>query len=60
MSTRPDSARMLQELWDREQIRELKYKNLRHLDLKQWDEMAKTFAPDATASGSSRIRVTST
>jgi hypothetical protein len=51
---------MLQELWDREQIRELKYKNLRHLDLKQWDEMAKTFAPDATASGSSRIRVTST
>lgn len=50
MATRPDPARMLEELWDREQIRELKYRNLRHLDLKQWDQMAETFAPDATTS----------
>lgn len=48
MSSGSDSERMLRELYDREQIRQIKYRNMRHLDLKQWDEMADTFAEDAT------------
>jgi hypothetical protein len=48
MSGYPDQETMIRENWDRERIRQLKYKNLRHLDLKQWDEMAKTFSADAT------------
>lgn len=42
------SEQMLRELYDIEQIKRLKARNLRHLDLKQWDEMAKTFAPGCT------------
>lgn len=48
MSDYPDTETMVRENWDREQIRQVKYKNLRHLDLKQWDEMAETFTKDAT------------
>ena len=48
MSAYPDTETMIRENWDREQIRQVKYKNLRHLDLKQWDEMAETFTVDAT------------
>ncbi|NRA07874.1 MAG: nuclear transport factor 2 family protein [Myxococcales bacterium] len=48
MSSGSDSERMLRELYDREQIRQIKYRNMRHLDLKQWDEMAETFTKDAT------------
>ena len=32
-----------------EEIRQLKYRYLRSLDLKLWDEFEDTFAPDATA-----------
>ena len=35
---------------DVEQIRQLKYRYLRHLDLKQWDDLATCFTEDATAS----------
>jgi hypothetical protein len=38
----------IQSLEDIEAIKRLKYKYLRCLDTKQWDEMATTFAPDAT------------
>lgn len=50
MSDYPPLESMVRELWDREQIRDLKYRNLRLLDLKDWDAMAETFAPDATTS----------
>ena len=50
MADHPETDRMIRELWDREQIRQIKYKNMRHLDLKQWDEMAETFSVDATTS----------
>jgi bile-acid 7alpha-dehydratase len=40
----------LQALEDIEAIKRLKYKYLRCLDTKQWDEMGTTFAPDATTS----------
>ena len=39
---------MVRELYAVEQIKQLKARNLRHLDLKQWDEMAETFAPNCT------------
>jgi hypothetical protein len=39
---------MVRELYAIEQIKQLKARNLRHLDLKQWDEMAETFAPNCT------------
>ena len=48
MPDRPDLETMVRENWDREQIRQIKYKNMRHLDLKEWDEMAETFTEDAT------------
>ncbi|HYZ57222.1 MAG TPA: nuclear transport factor 2 family protein [Streptosporangiaceae bacterium] len=32
-----------------EEIRQLKYRYLRCVDLKRWDEIADTFAADATA-----------
>ncbi|MCH2169233.1 nuclear transport factor 2 family protein [Myxococcota bacterium] len=48
MSDRPDNETMIRENWDREEIRRVKYKNMRHLDLKEWDEMAETFTEDAT------------
>lgn len=38
----------IQSLEDIEAIKRLKYKYLRCLDTKQWDEMGTTFAPDAT------------
>jgi bile-acid 7alpha-dehydratase len=38
----------IQSLEDIEAIKRLKYKYLRCLDTKQWDEMATTFAPNAT------------
>lgn len=40
----------IQALEDLEAIKRLKYKYLRCLDTKQWDEMAETFAADATTS----------
>ena len=48
MSGGSDSERMLRERHDREQIRQITYRNMRHLDLKRWDEMAETFTVDAT------------
>ena len=47
MPPTPDTETMIRETFDREQIRQIKYKNMRHLDLKQWDEMAETFTEDA-------------
>jgi hypothetical protein len=44
----PDA--MVRELYAREQIRQVKWKNLRCLDTKRWDEMAATFHPDCTTS----------
>lgn len=41
---------MVRELHDIEQIKKLKARNLRCLDLKRWDEMAETFAEDCTTS----------
>ena len=35
---------------DHEQIRQLKYAYLRHLDLKQWDAFEALFLPEATGS----------
>ena len=40
----------LAELYDLELLRQLKYRYLRHLDLKEWDSMRALFTPDATAS----------
>jgi SnoaL-like domain len=34
---------------DRDDIENLKYRYLRHLDLKQWDDFEGTLAPDVTA-----------
>jgi hypothetical protein len=39
----------LAELYDLEQLRQLKYRYLRHLDLKEWDQLERLFTPDATA-----------
>ncbi len=50
MSDTPDLETMVRELYEIEQIKKLKYKNLRLLDLKRWDEMGETFAEDATTS----------
>jgi len=41
-----------------EELRRLKYRYLRTLDLKQWDEFAQTLAPDATAHYGDRLRFT--
>ncbi len=46
MSPAPSSASDLVEI---EQIKRLKYKYLRCLDQKLWDEIAECFTPDATA-----------
>ena len=43
-----DLERRLQALEEIEAIKRLKYRYWRHLDLKQWDELATCFAPDAT------------
>ena len=40
--------KMVRELYEIEQIKRLKWRNMRCLDLKRWDEMAETFAPHCT------------
>jgi hypothetical protein len=52
----PDLAeleRRIHALEDIEAIKQLKYRYWRHLDLKQWDELARCFAADATVCYSS-------
>jgi hypothetical protein len=39
-----------EDLVEIEAIKRLKYRYLRHLDLKEWDELAECFTDDATAS----------
>ena len=48
-----DLDRRLRRLEDIEAIKQLKYRYWRHLDLKQWDELAACFAADATVCYSS-------
>jgi len=48
-----DLDRRLKRLEDVEAIKQLKYRYWRHLDLKQWDDLARCFAPDATVCYSS-------
>jgi len=45
--------RRLRALENIEALKQLKYRYWRHLDLKQWDELARCFAPDATVCYSS-------
>jgi len=45
-----DLERRVQALEDIEAIKRLKYRYWRHLDLKEWDDLADCFAPDATVS----------
>lgn len=45
---RPGPATVTTAVEDLEQIRQLKYRYLRSLDLKRWDEFAGCFVPDAT------------
>ena len=49
MAELKDLEARIQALEDIEAIKRLKYKYLRCLDTKQWDEMAETFAKDATS-----------
>jgi len=49
VETRRDVTGLV-ELYDLEQLRQLKYRYLRHLDLKQWNELGALFTSDATAS----------
>jgi hypothetical protein len=52
-----DLERRIRALEDVESIKRLKYRYWRHLDLKQWDELADCFAADATVSyGDGRYR----
>ncbi len=52
-----DLERRIQALEDVEAIKRLKYRYWRHLDLKQWDELAACFAADAAVSyGDGRYR----
>ena len=53
MSDASDLDRRVRRLEDIEAIKQLKYRYWRHLDLKQWDELAQCFAPDATVCYSS-------
>ncbi len=48
-SLRPDSTAAVEKLAALEEIRRVKYRYLRCVDLKLWDELAETFTPDATA-----------
>jgi len=48
MASASELEARIQALEDIEAIKRLKYKYLRCLDTKQWDEMGTTFAPDAT------------
>jgi hypothetical protein len=43
-----DLERRMAALEDLEAIKQLKYRYWRHLDLKQWDDLARLFVPDAT------------
>lgn len=52
-----DLEKRVQALEDVEAIKRLKYRYLRHLDLKQWDELGGCFAADATVGyGDGRYR----
>ena len=53
MSDLAELERRLGALEDIEAIKQLKYRYWRHLDLKQWDELARCFAADATVCYSS-------
>ena len=53
MSDASDLDRRVRRLEDIEAIKQLKYRYWRHLDLKQWDELAQCFAADATVCYSS-------
>lgn len=53
MSAVEELARRVAALEDLEAIKQLKYRYWRHLDLKQWDELAALFAVDATVCYSS-------
>lgn len=48
-----DLEHRIQRLEDIEAIKQLKYRYWRHLDLKQWDELAALFVPEATVCYSS-------
>ncbi len=48
MSDYKDLERRLRRLEDVEAIKQLKYRYWRHLDLKEWEELAECFAEDAT------------
>ena len=50
MSDVRDLERRIHALEEIEAIKRLKYRYWRHLDLKEWDELAACFAPDATVS----------
>jgi hypothetical protein len=45
-----DLEKRLRRIEDLEAIKTLKYRYWRHLDLKQWEELATLFAPDASVS----------
>ena len=45
----PDSTAALDRLTALEEIRRVKHRYLRCVDLKRWDDLADTFTPDATA-----------
>jgi hypothetical protein len=45
----PDTAAAVQKLAALEEIRRVKHRYLRCVDLKRWDELAETFTADATA-----------
>jgi hypothetical protein len=53
MSDVTELQRRIDRLEDIESIKQLKYRYWRHLDLKQWDELAKVFSEDAVACYSS-------
>ena len=48
-----DLDRRLKKLEDIESLKQLKYRYWRHLDMKQWDQLAQLFAADATVCYSS-------
>jgi len=53
MTDLEDLARRVRGLEDLEALKQLKYRYWRHLDMKQWDELAGCFAADATVCYSS-------
>src|SRR5215831_2048326 len=53
MADLAELERRLLALEDIEALKQLKYRYWRHLDLKQWDELARCFADDATVCYSS-------